>query len=342
MTDAIDISGAKVLVTGGAGFIGSSLVRQLKDLGASVIVVDNLSNGKRENIQDVIGHRVCLEVADIRDGDRMSAVFAGADIVYHLACLGVRHSIHDPDENQDVNAVASLNLLEIAKARGVGRFVYVSTSEIYGTAKWVPMTEDHPPWPLTVYGSSKLAGECYTRAYYATYGMNTVVVRPFNSFGPRSHHEGDSGEVIPKFMLRCLAGEPMIIFGDGNQTRDFTYVDDTARGILMAGIIEDARGMTFNIGSGKEIAINDLALLVRSIVGKEDAKIIHDIDRPGDVLRLYADVSKANQVFGFAPEIGIADGLRRLLSWYRDCGVDPKTLLADEIVYNWNADEAVV
>jgi UDP-glucose 4-epimerase len=141
--------------------------------------------------------------------------------------------------SEEVNATATLKLLSIARTVGVNRFVYVSSSEVYGTAQWVPMTEEHPTFPMTVYGSSKLAGECYTRAFYQTYGYPTVVIRPFNAYGPRCHHEGDSGEVIPKFLLRCLANKPMIIFGDGNQTRDFTYVSDTARGILLAGFAEN-------------------------------------------------------------------------------------------------------
>src|SRR5262249_19571733 len=158
-----------------------------------------------------------------------------------------------PAVNHEVNATATLRLLSAAQGIGVKRFVYVSSSEIYGTARWVPMTEDHPAFPMTVYGASQLAGECYTRAYWPTYGFPTVVVRPFNAFGPRSHHEGDCGEVIPKFLLRCLAGRPLIIFGDGSQTRDFTYVADTARGIMLAGLAPDTIGETINLGTGREV-----------------------------------------------------------------------------------------
>ncbi len=226
----MSLEGRSVVVTGGAGFIGSSLVRTLADAGASVTVVDNLVNGTRENLADVLGPRCNLSVADVRDRAAMTVALTGADVVFHLACLGVRHSIHAPVENHDVNASGTLTLLEAARSAGVGRFVYVSSSEVYGTARYAPMPEDHPTEPLTVYGGSKLAGERYTHAYFRTYGMETVVVRPFNAFGPRCHHEGDSGEVIPKFMLRCLAGLPMVVFGDGTQTRDFTFVTDTARG----------------------------------------------------------------------------------------------------------------
>lgn len=332
------LNGRTVLVTGGAGFIGSELVRQLADGGSRVIAVDNLVNGKRENLDGVIGNQVRLEVADIRDRDAMAALLNGVDLVYHLACLGVRHSIHDPVENHEVNAGATLQLLGLSKASGVGRFVYVSTSEVYGTARHAPMGEDHPTMPHTVYGGSKLAGECYTRAYFDTYGYETVVVRPFNAFGPRSHHEGDSGEVIPKFMLRSLAGRPMIIFGDGSQTRDFTYVSDTARGILLAGVAEKACGETFNLGQGREITVRDLADQIRTVTGNPDGEIIFDPPRPGDVLRLYADSGKAREVLGFAPEVGMAEGLDMLRRWYASLNQDPATLLQQDVRHNWRTD----
>src|SRR4051794_31119507 len=248
-----------VIVTGGAGFIGSELVHQLADRGERVVIVDNLVNGSRANVEAILSDRVTLLELDIRDLDGLAPYLSQAHLVYHLACLGVRHSVHSPHENHDVNATATLRLLAACRERGVPRFVYVSSSEVYGTAKWAPMTEDHPTFPCTVYGASKLAGECYTRAYYRTYGYPTVVVRPFNTYGPRSHHEGDSGEVIPKFLLRCLAGKPMVIFGDGTQTRDFTYVSDTAAGILLAGEHENAVGDTINLGFGSEVTINTLA-----------------------------------------------------------------------------------
>jgi UDP-glucose 4-epimerase len=333
-----ELSGKKVLVTGGAGFIGSELVRQLANGGASVLAVDNLVNGKRENLEDVLGNQVRLEVADIRDSDVMERLLDRVDIVYHLACLGVRHSIHDPAENHEVNASATLQLLELSKLSGVGRFVYVSTSEVYGTARHTPMTEEHPTMPHTVYGGSKLAGECYTRAYFDTYGYDTIIVRPFNAFGPRSHHEGDSGEVIPKFMLRAMAGQPMVIFGDGSQTRDFTFVGDTARGILLAGLSEKALGETINLGQGKEITVRDLADQIKIVTGNSEAEVVFDDPRPGDVLRLFADAGKANTLLGFSPEISLAEGLEQLYKWYGSLDQNPATLLEQEVRHNWRLD----
>lgn len=323
------------LVTGGAGFIGSELTRQLVEAGRRVVVVDNLVNGRRENLRGVLGGSCELVVADVRDEERMASLLAGQGVVFHLACMGVRHSIHDPAENHDVNATATLKLLSAARSARVGRFVYVSSSEVYGTARWAPMTEEHPTDPMTVYGASKLAGECYARAFHRTYGYPTVVVRAFNSYGPRCHHEGDSGEVIPKFMLRCLARRPMVVFGDGAQTRDFTYVSDTARGIGLAGRSQAAVGRTINLGSGREIAITALAREVASAVGSPEAAVVHEAPRPGDILRLCADTAPARDLLGFEPSVPLREGLARLRDWYAGLGETPEALLEQEVVHNW-------
>ena len=205
----MNLHGKSILVTGGAGFIGSELSRQLLAAGAKVVIVDNLANGKRENVAEILGDACVLRVTDIRDYPAMQALVREADIVFHLACLGVRHSIHSPLENHAVNAEATLRLLMMAQEKGLERFVYVSSSEVYGTAMQVPQPETHPTFPMTVYGAAKLAGEAYTRAYHRTYGLPTVVIRPFNTYGPRCHHEGDSGEVIPlQAPARALEQEP--------------------------------------------------------------------------------------------------------------------------------------
>jgi UDP-glucose 4-epimerase len=325
----------RVLVTGGAGFIGSEVVRQLAARDIAVRVVDNLVNGKRVNLDGALAENIELEVADIRDEKLMASLVRDVDVIFHLACLGVRHSIHSPVENQQVNASATLGLLNIARSEGVKRFVYVSTSEVYGLVQTAPIEEGHPTWPLTVYGASKLAGEAYTRAFWHTYRYPTVVVRPFNAYGPRCHHEGDSGEVIPRFMLRCLAGRPMVIFGDGKQTRDFTFVSDTAVGILAAGLSDSCVGETINLGSEKEIEISLLAEMIADVLGKPEAKIVYTEPRPGDVVRLRSDTTKARQLLDFKTTVKLRDGLVQLRDWYASQNISPEELLEQEIERNW-------
>ena len=327
-----------VMVTGGAGFIGSELVRQLAAAGDRVSVVDNLVNGKRANLEPASGD-VTLHQTDLRDGEALRALIEGVEVVFHLACLGVRHSIHAPLENHEVNAGATLALLELARAAGVKRFVYVSSSEVYGTARHVPMDEEHPTYPMTVYGASKLAGECYTRAYFETYAFPGVVVRPFNTYGPRSHHEGDSGEVIPKWMLRCLAGRPMVVFGDGTQSRDFLFVEDTARGIAAAATPDAALGQTINLASGRDVVLLDLAREIAAVCGKAETPLVHDIARPGDVKRLCGDATRARRLLGFEPRVLWGEGLGKLRDWYAAQGASPEALLEQERVRNWTAPD---
>lgn len=333
------LSTARVVVTGGAGFIGSELVRQLAAAGARVTAIDDLTNGRRENLDGVLGERVTLTVADFR-GELATELLAGADVVYHLACLGLRHSIHSPRENHDVNATGTLSLLAAARRARVQRFVHVSSSEVYGTAKRVPMDEDHPTDPTTVYGAAKLAGDAYARAFFQTYGYATVVVRPFNAYGPHSHHEGDSGEVIPRLILRCLAGQPMVIFGTGEQTRDFTYVGDTARGILLAGTADGVVGETINLGQGRETSINALAEEVAAVVLGRPARLEHADPRPGDVQRLLADATKARRLLGFEPEVTLREGIARTRDWFAGLGESPLTLLEAETLRNWERPAA--
>lgn len=331
----MEITGKQIIVTGGAGFIGSELCRQLVERGASVIVIDNLVNGKIENLSEVDESQILFKQCDIREQERVGKLMQGAEVVFHLATLGVRHSIHSPVENHMVNAGGTLGLLTEARKAGVKRFVHVSTSEVYGTGITVPMNEEHPTFPMTVYGASKLAGEGYARAFYRTYEYPTVVIRPFNTYGPRSHHEGDSGEVIPKMMLRAMADKPLVVFGDGEQTRDFIYVEDCAHGILETGLCDAAIGETINIGSGKEITINRLAELIKKAVGKAEIEVVHEKQRPGDTLRLYADISCAKDLIGFKPSVRMEEGLEKLHAWYQAQGKSAENLLKHEKVHNW-------
>jgi len=305
--------------------------------------VDNLVNGKRENLEGVLDDRVRLTVADIRDRELMRKHLKGVDVIYHLACLGVRHSIHAPLDSHEINATATLQLIALAHEGGAGRVVFTSSAEVYGTAlSMVPsarISEKHPTYPTNVYGGAKLASEGYAHAYYHSYGFPTVVLRLFNTFGPRSHHEGDCGEVIPKFMLRSLAGRPLIIFGDGSQTRDFNFVSDTARGILLAGLRDEAIGQTINIGSGYETSVNDLAKEITAVSGRLEVPRVYDNPRPGDIARMCADGTKAWDLLGYKPQVPLREGLTMLKDWYLNHNLSLEELLTQEVVHNWDKEE---
>lgn len=331
------LEGARVLVTGGAGFIGSHLVDALLASGvAEVRVLDNLVNGTRANLAHLDGDaRVRLLVGDVLDEEARAGALEGVEAVYHLACLGVRHSLHQPVENHRVNAEGTLDMLMSARQAGSKRFIYVSTSEVFGTAQYAPMDERHPTWPETVYGGSKLAGEAYARAFYRTYDMDTVVVRPFNTYGPRSHFEGDSGEVLPRTIVRLLAGHAPLVFGDGEQTRDFMYVTDTAAALTMLGSVEGVTGQTINLGSGTEITVNELCSAVADQVGRPDLEPVHSEARPGDVRRLIGDPSLMHSLTGFAPKVEFRDGVARLVEWFRRSQPEPAEMLKRVADRNW-------
>lgn len=333
------VQGARCLVTGGAGFIGSSLVRVLLKGGADVVAYDNLATGHESNLANCLeqtGRAPRFVHGDVRDREKLSRTLPGTDFVFHLACLGVRHSIHSPFENLDVNARGTLSVLAEARAAKVKRLVHTSTSEVYGTAKTVPMSEEHPTDPHTVYGASKLDGECCARAFFRCYGSPVVIVRPFNAYGPRSHSEGDSGEVIPRFLVRAIVGKAPVIFGDGSQTRDFTHVYDTAACLVRAAVTPGIEGETFNIGAGSEVRVDELAKIVVAAASRPALVAEHIEARPGDVLRLFADSSKAQRVLGHTSTVSLHDGIADLATRLRALGDEAvQAMDAAIVVRNW-------
>jgi UDP-glucose 4-epimerase len=327
--------GRRVLVTGGAGFIGSHLVDALVSRGDRVLVVDNLSVGNRANLQEHEGGgRVELHVADVLNGGRITQLLDGVDVVFHLATQCIRLSLFDPETVHKVNTEGTLRMLMAAVAARVPRFVYVSSSEAFGSAQTVPMSENHPFDPTTIYGASKLAGELYTTAFHRTHGLNTVIVRPFNTYGPRAYFEGAYGEVIPKFVVRIMNGKRPLIFGDGHQTRDFTFVSDTVIGVLLAADAPGLTGRSVNIARGVEVSINEIARLVLDVCGSSLEPEFRPA-RPADVRRHYGDISRARTELGFAPQVSIADGIARYVEWFRATFPDPAALLTQEQPYNW-------
>jgi len=324
------------LVTGGAGFIGSHLVDRLLADGDAVTVLDDFSSGSRANLAET-GPRGELRIVEgsVLDRTAVEAAMRGCGRVFHLAVQCVRRSLGRPIENHDVNATGTLLVLEEARRQRIDHFVYCSSSEVYGNCGDERLSEETSQCkPMTVYGAAKLAGEYYTRAYHQTYGLSAVIVRPFNSYGPREHDQGDLAEVIPRFVVRVLNGQPPVIFGDGTNGRDFTYVTETARGIALAAQADAMVGRTVNLAYGKMVTINEVAQAVARACGRPDLEPTFIEPRPGDVMALQADTSLARQLLSFTASIDFEDGLHRYVDWFRVRHPDPARLLEAEI-RNW-------
>ena len=323
-----------ILVTGGAGFIGSHLCDQLLSNGHKVVAVDNLINGKLRNIEQAQRNPDFSFIQeDILNASKMIELTKGVDVIFHLACLGVRHSIHSPRENHLVNAEGSLNMLEAARANHVKHFYYISTSEIYGDVKTFPINEFAVPLPKTVYGSSKLAGENYAYSYFQCYQLPVTVLRIFNNYGPRAHYEGDAGEVIPRSIVNMLYGKNPIIFGDGSVTRDFFFVKDTAKVFSELINTKGLAGEIINIGTGEEITMKHLMEQLITLVNNGN-HIEYLDDRPADVPRLWVDNAKFKTITGFKSAVSFEQGLTETINYYKDLKKN-HDLISEIKTLNW-------
>jgi len=308
----------RYIVTGGAGFIGSNLAEHLAR-DHDVVIIDNLSSGRWENIEHLIGHpRVTFIEGSVTDLALLTGAFAGADGIFHQGAIAsVPRSVEKPLETNAVNVGGTVNVLWAAKECGVPAVVAASTSAIYGDDPVFPKHETMAPTPLSPYAVSKLAGEYYGKVFSDLYGIRTVFLRYFNVFGPRQDPNSEYAAVIPKFITRLLAGKPPIIYGDGEQTRDFIFVADVVRANVQA--MEGNASGVFNIAGGRRISLNELAARLSGIAGMH-ARPLYGPVRPGDVRDSLADISRARDAFGFSPRSTVDEGLRETVAWFRDRG----------------------
>ena len=304
-----------IVITGGAGFIGSNLARELsKD--NDVVVIDDLSTGHISNIQDLIDNKsITLIKGSITDLKLLHKNFKNVDYVFHQAAIpSVPRSIKDPVRSNNVNVNGTLNVLVAAKDNDIKKVVYASSSSVYGDTPTLPKQEDMKPCPLSPYAVSKLTGEHYCTVFTNVYGLKTVCLRYFNVYGPWQDPNGEYAAVIPKFINLVLKNKPPVIFGDGLQTRDFTYINDVVNANILA-MERKATGI-FNIAGGKRITINNL---VESIMDIQAVRIdpIYEAPRPGDIKHSFADISKAKNKIGYTPSFDIKNGLMATIKWFQ-------------------------
>jgi len=299
----------KTLVTGGAGFIGSNLVRALVERGDEVRVLDNFSTGYRENLE---GLDVELVEGELRSYERVHAAVRGSELVFHLGAMGsVPRSVQDPLTSSAVNVEGTLNVLLAARDEGVRRVVFSSSTSVYGSTRTLPTSESEPPDPISPYGVAKLAAERYCVSFSRVYeSFESVVLRYFNVFGPRQSPHSQYAAVVPLFLEAIARGRPITIFGDGEQARDFTYVTNVIDATLHAGDAPGATGRIFNIGAGAPASVNRVAETIGTLLGKPVERLFAP-RRAGDIRDSWADISAAREVFGWDPSVGLEDGLRR-------------------------------
>jgi nucleoside-diphosphate-sugar epimerase len=307
----------KFLVTGGAGFIGSNICKKLVSQGCFVKVIDNLITGKKSNLAEVIDKIEFIQ-ADMGDSDLAQSAMNDIDVVLHQGALpSVPRSVDDPASTHKHCVDATFTLLLAARDAGVKRFVYAASSSAYGDTPTLPKVETMPPSPLSPYAVGKLVGEYYCSVFSGVFGLETVSLRYFNVFGPQQDPTSQYAAAIPAFVTAILKDEPPTIYGDGEQSRDFTYVDNVVDANLLAARAKHTRGEVINIACGQAVTVNDIIDMINNLLGK-NVKPRYTDPRPGDVKHSLADITAAKNLIGFKPVIQFEDGLQKAIDWYRD------------------------
>ena len=321
----IELSNKRVLVTGGAGFIGSNLCEALLDKGNKVICLDNFATGKRENLENLLNHtNFTLIEGDIRKLEDCLKASIGVDYILHQAALGsVPRSIKDPITSNDVNVSGFLNMLIAARDNGVKRFVYAASSSTYGDSESMPKVEDVIGKPLSPYAITKYVNELYADIFSKTYGLETIGLRYFNVFGRKQDPDGAYAAVIPKFVSQLMSEESPVINGDGNYSRDFTYIDNVIQANLLSLVTtnENAINTVYNVAYGDRNTLNDLMIYLKEYLSEFDAKIssvevIYGPNRVGDIPHSHASVNKAKELLNYNPQFSLQKGLKEAVSWY--------------------------
>jgi len=305
------------LVTGGAGFIGSNMVRFLLDKGETVRVLDNFATGKRENLAEV-AEQIELIAGDIRDVAAVTRAVAGADVVYHLAALGsVPRSIADPCTSHDVNVNGTFNVLEACRQAGVRRVVFASSSSVYGQSPVLPQHEGLPLAPISPYAATKATGEMYCQAFHNAYGLQSACLRYYNVFGPRQDPASQYAAAVPLFVAALLRDRPPRIFDDGEQSRGFTYIDNVMQANWLAATAPELHGEAMNISTANAVTVNEVVGAIARLLGKEHIQPEYAPPRPGDIKHSLADVRRARELIGYEPTVSFAEGIERAINWYR-------------------------
>jgi nucleoside-diphosphate-sugar epimerase len=310
-------NGMRMLVTGGGGFIGSHLAAHLASLGNEVRIIDNFATGRRSNVLG-LPEDVELVEGDIQSYERVHNAVAGCDVVFHQAALpSIPRSVQDPLTSNATNVMGTLNVLLAARDAGVRRVVYASSSSVYGVNQELPKREDMASMPISPYAVGKLAGEGYCRSFAEVYGLETVALRYFNVFGPRQDPRSQYAAVIPNFISALLTGERPTIFGDGEQSRDFTYVQNVVEANLLAVAAEVHPGRVYNVACGEGVTLNQLLAELRELIDA-DVEPVYTESRPGDVRHSLADLTRSRDDLGYEPRVGLREGLGQTIADFRD------------------------